>query len=568
MASRLIETREYEKRATDKRICVVDTETDPFSEGRVVKPFSVGFYDGEQYKDFWGDDCIHQFFAWLKTAYNEPLLIYAHNGGGFDFFFMLDYMDNGSEPLIIHGRLTQVYFQGHEFRDSFKIIPSPLSAYQKDAIDYNKFERHCREQHKDEILHYQRKDCEYLYTLVERYNNEFGCQLTIGSTAIQYLQHFYGFEKFQERQDNKFRPYYFGGRNQCFEGGVIRSTKGWKVYDVTSMYPYTMKAFNHPIGNIPRVGKSILPNTFFVTWEGTNAGAVPVRADDGSLDFTTTKGIYHSTIHEINAGLETGTIRIRRILKTYSFDAYTDFSLFIDHFFELRLEAKAAGDKVMDLFYKLLMNNSYGKFAQDPRKYHDYLFTIGEVPKPYVVKAKDGTEQLVEWDMHSSCMDSFVWSKPAKNRFRGFRNVATAASITGAARAVLLDGITKATRPIYCDTDSIICEALNADLDGSKLGTWKLEGEADQAAIAGKKLYCLTHSNNRFAMTSDNNPQPKPYIPGVGWVQKTASKGAKLDPKEIRHVALGGEVTYANPVPHFTLDGGADFVTRRITSTL
>jgi len=539
VASNSMETKPYEKRVTEKRICVVDTETDPFSIGRVVKPFSVGFYDGVTYKDFWGEDCIHQYFAWVRETYEEPLLIYAHNGGGFDFYFMLDYLDHGDTPIIINGRLTKVSLQGQEYRDSFKIIPAPLSAYQKDEIDYSWFEEGEREKHKDAILHYQRKDCEYLHQLVTRYHEEFGDELTIGSTAIKYLKHFYGFETFREWQDDIIRPYYFGGRNQCFDSGLLHSSKGWKVYDVNSMYPHAMRSYNHPITSQWERGRTINKDTFFITYEGTQYGAFPCRHENGSLDFTRENGTFLVTIHEFNAALETGTLGSGRIVDTYNFPQYTTFATFIDFFYELRLQAKKDGDKILDLFYKLLMNNSYGKFAQDPRKYSDYLFTIGDVPD-------DGED----WEHESSYGQGFMWKRAAKNRWRGFRNVGAAASITGASRSELLRGISKAERPIYCDTDSIICERLNADLDDKRLGAWKLEAEAHTAAIAGKKLYALFdgQASNEVCV-------------------KSASKGAKLSPQEIREVASGGEVVYSNPVPNFQLDGSAEFIARRIRRT-
>jgi hypothetical protein len=46
-------------------------------------------------------------------------------------------------------------------------------------------------------------------------------------------------------------------------------------------------------------------------------------------------------------------------------------------------------------------------------------------------------------------------------------------------------------RPIYCDTDSIICEAFGGNLHDTELGGWKIEAEGDYAAIAGKKLYAV-----------------------------------------------------------------------------
>ena len=130
--------------------------------------------------------------------------------------------------------------------------------------------------------------------------------------------------------------------------------------------------------------------------------------------------------------------------------------------------------------------------------------------------------------------------------------MATAASITGAARANLLRNLALSKRPIYCDTDSIICEGFRGELDETRLGGWKLEAEGDRAAIAGKKLYTVFDSAE---------------LKDTGASIKLASKGVRLTPREIVAVCNGDEVTYRNPVPSFKLDGSAEFITRRINKT-
>jgi hypothetical protein len=110
----------------------------------------------DTYVDFWGDDCVEQFFAYLATL-EERYIIYAHNGGKFDFFFFLKFLAANTSPRIINGRLVQVIFGKQEFRDSYAIVDIPLSKFQKDEIDYAKFQRHCREQNKEEIRRYLKR---------------------------------------------------------------------------------------------------------------------------------------------------------------------------------------------------------------------------------------------------------------------------------------------------------------------------------------------------------------------------------------------------------------------------
>src|SRR5690606_17627652 len=100
-----IEPKPYEKKPITKRIAVVDCETDPFAPKILVQPFTVGFLTDTEYVDFWGDDCVDQFFAYLATL-EDDFIIYAHNGGKFDFFFFLKYLDRNTSPMIMNGRLV------------------------------------------------------------------------------------------------------------------------------------------------------------------------------------------------------------------------------------------------------------------------------------------------------------------------------------------------------------------------------------------------------------------------------------------------------------------------------
>lgn len=570
-----MDVKPYAFRNTQKRICVFDSETDPFKLGRIPKPFTCGFYDtvSGDYFDFWGEDCIDQFFDFLEREYTAnglACMIFCHNFGGFDSHFMLDYLEPGTFPAIIAGRISSCYMQGQEFRDSYRIIPIALKQYQKDDIDYEKLEADKRDENREEILRYQRSDCVYLADLVVRFFGLFGDRPTIGNTSINYLQQFHAFARLKPGQDAKLRPFFFGGRNQCFETGVLHGR--FKVYDERSAYPYVMKAFKHPVGNAPIVGKRIFETTAFIEFEGRNLGAVPMRRDDGSLDFTEERGRFRCTRHELDAGLETGTITIDRIIQTIGFHEWSDFGEFIDYCYRMRLDAVERGDKLDVLFWKFVMNSAYGKFAQDPSKYENYTFSMSEKGIPDASMLYDERERPNGFRPRFSLRDLTVWARPSLNRFNGFFNVATGASITGAARSQLLRGLSNATRPIYCDTDSIICEALNEaprtklDPGTGELGTWALEAEGDVFACAGKKLYAL------FSYTDDTDEKGKPrecvHIEGrKAYCVKKASKGAILSAAEIVAVARGEKVRYKSDRPNFKLDGNVEFIERDISRT-
>jgi len=563
-----LEPKPYKPRKTKKRICVYDTETDPFAEGRVVKPFCVGFYDGECYFDFWGDDCIDQFFAHLKEHYqDEELLIYAHNGGRFDFYFQLDYLDTDQEPFIMGARIVSAMFQGQEFRDSYRIIPSPLSGYQKTEIDYAKFERDVRHLHKREILDYLKDDCVYLYDLVKTFHDDFGDRLTIGSTALPMLRSFHDFRTLSAKADENLRPFYYGGRCQAFETGIMRARPGetFKVYDRNSMYPAVMLEERHPVGFQYKLGRRINENTAFVCVDAFNDGAFPMRGEDGSLDFTVKRGRFWITIHEYNAAIATGTAKIIRVLHVRDCDEWDTFSGFVTHFYEARLKAKAEGDKIRDLFYKLLLNSAYGKFAQNPSDYESFM--LRDAFNPPELDELRTPENEKGWYPATVCGETFIWARPSPHAWRSYKNVGIAASITGAARANLLQNLALAVRPMYCDTDSIICSGFTGETDDKRLGGWKLEATGHVVAVAGKKLYCVLTYDAQTDKAGNAKPHDLVFEGRKAWVIKLASKGAKLTAAEIIALCKGETVLYKNPVPNFKLDGTAEFIQRNIRAT-
>ena len=183
------------------------------------------------------------------------------------------------------------------------------------------------------------------------------------------------------------------------------------------------------------------------------------------------------------------------------------------------------------------MNNAYGKFAQNPARFreHELFATVEQCEaENYAAHGVMGSRILGQ-------------RSPTIIRKSSYYNVNVAASITGAARATLLRALHAASRPIYCDTDSIICTHLPDDfLHQTALGRWKSEAVGDRAAIAAKKIYAV------FAGEE---------------CTKHASKGARLSPAEIVRVANGETVTYHNSAPSLSVGQSSFFITRQIKMT-
>jgi DNA polymerase elongation subunit (family B) len=527
-------------------LATADCETDPFAYGIIPKPFVWGFYsEAEGYCHFWGEgetreeqeeSCINQFLEFLY-ALKDPHVIYMHNGGKFDFLFLMEFLDGTLK--IVNGRILEARIGSHVIRDSYAAVPIPLAAYKKDDIDYALLAHEKRQANKSAIIHYLGGDVRYLFEMMFAYHAEFGNVLTIGTAAMRALSEHHEFEEFDSTQDAFFRQFYFGGRNQCFEVGEIRGNL--KVFDINSSYPYTMANFYHPISRAYDTGKELTDDTDFLIVTGHNFGAIAFKDPVSyGLDFTRTYGTFYTTGHELRAGLETGTFVVDKIDASYTFSQRTKFDTFVETYFSKRLQSKENGEELYDLFWKLILNSGYGKFCLNSDNFKDWMIT-----------ASDEFLDDSIWNVEHQHGEYILWSKPTAQH--KFYNVATGASITGGSRAQLLRGLSQATRPVYCDTDSIICTDFTGTLDDKKLGAWKLEAEADTLYIAGKKLYVLYDKG-------------EPYLNSKG-KGKQASKGTRLTAPQIKNAALGGVETFNNPVPSFKLDGNHQFISRRVRKT-
>jgi hypothetical protein len=535
-------------------IAVIDFETDPFLYGRIPAPFVAGFYSSAiGFKAIWGKNCVDGLLDFLETL-DTPHRIYAHNGGKFDFLFFVEKLDN---PIkLINSRIAKAKIGKHELRDSFCIIPVSLATYKKDDIDYRKMEADVREKHKPEILKYLEGDCQYLHELVSAFVARFGPKLTVGSTAIAEQNKIFEIERTHHSFDAQFRPFYFGGRVEAFKPGIHRGE--FHVIDVNSMYPYVMAEYDHPASaahmNVtdPEIDskgelKGHEGKTYFAVIEAKNYGALPYRGKDHLL-FDIGRAEFFATSHEIKAALHLGLLEILEVKSAFVFDTYYKFTDYVERFSAEKIAAKKSGDKIAELFAKFLLNSHYGKYGSNVEAYRDFfiLKNADSIPVDWYGYDAQGNYGIQNWTLQESHDNCEIWSKPSD--MRQYFNVATAASITGAARAVLLHAIAGTETPFYCDTDSLIYSGKikGIRLDEKALGAWKHEATGDRLGIAGKKLYALMQGRETL---------------------KLASKGARLSAANVFEICEGKEILWQNDAPSMKLSGDHKFIARRIRRT-
>jgi hypothetical protein len=288
---------------------------------------------------------------------------------------------------------------------------------------------------------------------------------------------------------------YRGGRCEAFFIGRPKGRRFYKL-DVNSMYPYVMANYDHPVaplwkgrGLSLRKLKEFLAR-FWVIAEvtlDTNEPVYGIRRK-GKLIFPT--GRFRAVLcgEEIRYALEHG--HIKAVGRFAIYKKSSPFRTYVNYFWQLRQEAKAQGNAVLERNAKLFLNALYGKFGQRGRK--DIVITAGEeVGWGYMVTvhAETGKSSIVRL-LGDTAIES------AKEGVGWYASPALAASVTAAARVYLWLLMKAAGRNnvYYCDTDSLIVNEeglrkLRPFINPSQLGLLKLEGETDYLEVRGVKNY-------------------------------------------------------------------------------
>lgn len=554
--------------ATD--VAVLDIETDPFKEGRLeITPFVAGFYDGRSLEILWGDgkradgencgDCMRRLVALLKKC-APGTLVYAHNGGNFDFHFLLEFLPVADCKFLCMGkRIVQIKLPwGVELRDSYAIIPKKLAAFGKSEIDYTWFERPVREKHKKEIIEYLKDDLRNNRAMVLGFLKRFPSKITLASSVFEMMKKRFNYDpgRSSEGYDSKFRPFFFGGRVQFWKLGELKGR--FSIVDINSAYPWGMTQ-DHWFGFECEAGTKIprkyAAQSFYIV-ECFSEGAFPLRQKNGGITFPHEFNRYCVSGWELLAAKELKLVRDLKILICYSPVEIKSMRDFSQTLYDAKNAAKQAGDKEEEFFNKIAVNAGYGKLALNVSRFSEVkVTTLYDKPQYREGNKEDGkiiSEAKAEKEGQSlweNCWDdkdrdlSFWKRSSYREGIDKFINVATAASITGCVRAFLLRSMAQCRNVVYCDTDSIIAENVSRLKMSDKLGDWKLEMACKEVYIAGKKLYAATDGKGKW---------------------KKACKGVQLSAEKIIEVARGKYQETTSIAPTFSFFSKPKFVSREV----
>jgi hypothetical protein len=602
--------------ALSKKIfATCDCETDRFSleNGTDIEPFIWGVYNGKDYHKFYD---TQQFVDFVRT---KPWNIYAHNGGKFDYLFLLDYLeveydDDGEEVSqnvkIINGRISFFKIGRATFFDSYNILPVPLSALEKDDFDYSMLDKDVREENKIAIEKYLRNDCVYLYTYVKQFMERFTTKITLASTAAGEFERLVAkMPESTEEYHDEFSHYYYGGRVTPFKMGVIESKDAKiKVYDINSAYPTAMMK-KHPYGtqsgkdyidmgeHLPKKKEHI--EACFITLEcetlsvnGMGFGCFPIRENkaDG-IDFPLGKNTYKVTGWEYLSALKTKAIKDVKIIKVWWFTDCMEFSSYVNAFYAEKKAAdkiikacKKAGDvesqtykdaMTKRVFAKLFLNSQYGKFCQDSRKFKQYKLVSAGLADDYLrynaingyvcypkLKSNGKPHPLHDMSQDQTPELQAKWSQ-TNTYANGISLIETPLDkehtfynvATGAS-------ITGWVRAFMWESLCLVDTPLYCDTDsiacfnGDKLPLGTELGEWD---LELENVYKMAIAGKKLYSAFSHDKDSKGEK-----ITKVACKGVRINAREIEKVARGEEILYRKESPIFSISSPRKMLERYV----
>ncbi len=444
------------------------------------KVYAIGIYNGKETKMLVNNYYTNNaFIEWLLNNLQNGDIIYAHNGGRYDFLFIFDYLRENKKAKLQNIKVIsssvvmfKINYKGKtlEFRDSFSILPASLKRLTNDfdvlhkklEMDYDIGTEDVRFQD------YFRNDLIGLYEVLEK-AGELREKLTIASNSMHiFLRDYYKKKPYNNslETDNTFRAGYYGGRVEVFK----MQGESLHYYDVNSLYPSVMVEQEYPVlekNNWEYTTKYIKNELGYyychIEAPKMEIPLLPYHRIDGKLLFPYGKwaGWYYSP--EIDKAKEIGyNIKVD---KGYVFPK-TDFLFkdFVEHYYEIKKNSSGSKKAIA----KMVLNSLYGKFAQ--RHIYD-TYVIGNEESRY------------------SYIPFLNLQRKKTETFSRYQHTEIAGFITSYARLKLYNLFEKAglDRVYYCDTDSLFTDSLMHT--SNELGDIKNEADVKEFIAIAPKVY-------------------------------------------------------------------------------
>jgi len=511
-----------------RRFSVLDIESkkDASQEAGFTRPFMAGHYDGSSYTSFWdryqtGDwesrywepeGCIDLMMRHVLSPAYRGQYIYAHNGGRFDYLFIIPWLMNIGRklgysfsivPMASGIQLLEVRDDGSKkagwtFLDSLRLIPMTLDKADKTFGGDGKTSvgeegLHTPEWDREAWEGYNAQDCIKLFNVLDRFHSyvehSLGSEvgITAPSTSMKLFRRKYQKEDISRhlQHHSMARESYFGGRVEVYR----KRGENLRYYDFNSSYPAAMLE-PMPVGRAYEVSGT--PPAKFLdraSFTGIckarvsiptscNIPPLPLRLNE-KLCFPT--GEFEGTwnycelelLHECGGSFE--------ILESVWFEAKPVFEVMVRQLYAYRDKSSASYDPGLAEIAKLMLNSLYGKFGMRPERRKILILGCDDIP--VAAKPANGDPDCLVWYSDEETDAPYIIPQIASH-------------VTALARARLWRNMysveSKGLGHIYyCDTDSMLTDA---ELPSSSmLGALKDEfpGKLLSGTFLAPKVYLI-----------------------------------------------------------------------------
>lgn len=454
----------------------------------------------------------------IQNDINSKIIIFTHNLGSFDGFFIFKYLSQ----ILDNDKINTIIDQHHKFivieseikginfiwKDSYRIFPVSLNALCKNfnqlgkTNEYNPifntldfFLENNIELFK-EFKEYSIQDSvsllNSLLTAQKLYELEYNVDITsVWSTSTLSLKIFR--QMFQDKieipilnshLDIFVRNSYFGGSTDYY----IPYGENLHYYDVNSLYPFAMLSpmplniikYHHKIENLDNFFGFCLAEIYCP--KDIKIPLLPFKnVKDETIHPTGTfKGTYLS--EELKASQKYGYVI--KPISGYEFDKCNLFNKYVEHFYNIKKYSTGS----QRFLAKMQLNQLYGYFGRSQELIETKLINNNEALKYFKSRVVQSLIEisddkyliLMSQNLNQSLIEElnneFVEDVNLKNSFRNIKsNVALASAVTSYARIEMMKYKTLSDNDAYyTDTDSIfLSKPLPDEMIGDELGQMK-----------------------------------------------------------------------------------------------
>jgi hypothetical protein len=490
---------------------------------------------------FYGLNCANDFIDWL-LQYKTPIShnkhenrnvnyirVYGFNNSNFDNKFIISRLteeDKNTECLLSNGSIKSITYNNIIFYDlhiiytngSLNKVCESMDLGSKIDFDTTTINIDNYNDNKDVVSKYCLNDSTMTYKLaIQHINNSIGiingkrfntidCS-TIGSISkMMYQQVFQDDTLYASPKEDIIegeKASYYGGRCQNFKTSFEKVDEPMNYYDINSSHPYQMTKvmpYRHKrtvninmtanMKNYKKLDDTTLYYISSYKYLGNDDNIINCIVERDEYNQTQSYKNYDKpTVHWGCEIKQSCMDNFEFVIYKYSeYEEKAVFKSFVDYCYMERLRYKNINPS-KSLYYKNVLNNLYGKFAQKSfnsikivNNFNDIFNYVGDNMEKYIDYTPFGNGSTMGILEYKSDKEQ---SNGSLTRFSSYISAMTRVHLHKAMRSVGFDAVW------YADTDSIFTSKKLPDemISNDELGKFKLECQIEEALFVSPKVY-------------------------------------------------------------------------------